>query len=64
MLGGKNENSRRDEIGVRGDRKGDREESVDFQCVDQFVNLERRKDRQVAWSPSIRAYSIHSNHIS
>ena len=28
--------------------KHDREESIGFQCEDQFVNLERRRDREEA----------------
>ena len=42
------ENSRRDEIVIYGDRKGDKEESVGSQHGDHFVNLERRRDREVA----------------
>ena len=57
-------NSRRDEIGAHGDRRGDREGFVDSQQVDQFINLERRGDREVVRSPSIRAKPIHSDHIS
>ena len=39
--------------------EGETEESVGFQRVDQFVNLERRKDREVAWSPCIRVDFVH-----
>ena len=42
----------------------DREESIGSQCGNQFVNLKRKKDREVARSPSIMAVSVHSNHIS
>lgn len=39
-------------------------EFVGSQCGNQFVNLESKKDHEVAQSPSIRAESIHSNRIS
>ena len=41
-------NSRRDEIIVHGDRRGDREEFMGSQCGDHFVNLEGRGDCKVA----------------
>ena len=41
-------NSRKDEIIVHGDRRGDREESMGSQCGDHFVNLEGRGDCKVA----------------
>ena len=43
---------------------GNRKEFVSPQSEDQFVNLERRRDREVARSPSINTESVHSNHIS
>ena len=57
-------NSRRDESGAHGDRRGDREEFVGSQRVDQFVNLERRRDREMARTPNIKAKSVHLGHIS
>ena len=43
---------------------GNRKESIGPQREDQFVNLERRRDREVARSPNISIESVHSNHIS
>ena len=48
VCGEKMGNSRRDEIIVHGDRRGDREESMGSQCGDHFVNLEGRGDCKVA----------------
>ena len=44
--------------------KGDREESMGSQRVDQFVNLVRRRDREMDRSPSITVELVYSNHIS
>ena len=40
-------NSRRDEIIIHGDRKGDKEESAGSQRGDHFVKFERRRDGEV-----------------
>ena len=40
------------------------EEFVGSQRRDQFENLERIRDRDVAHTPSQRTPSIHTNHIS
>ena len=47
-----------------GNSKGDREESMGSQRVDQFVNLVRRRDREMDQSPSITVELVYSNHIS
>ena len=44
--------------------KGDKEESMGSQRVDQFVNLVRRRDREMDQSPSITVELIYLNHIS
>ena len=48
-------NSRRDEIIIHGDRKGDKEESAGSQRGDHFVKFEQRRDGEVAQSPNVRA---------
>lgn len=42
----------------------DREESVGSQQVDQFVNLQRRRDREANRTPNIRVEIVYSDHIS
>ena len=44
--------------------KQDREESVGSHCVDHFVNLERRRDRQHNPTPSIRLETQYTEHMA
>ena len=43
--------------------KQNREESVGSQCVDHFVSLEQRRDRENNQSPSVRVETQHTEHI-
>ena len=41
-----------------------REESVASQHVDHFVSLERRRDQEHDWTPSVRVKTEHTGHTS
>lgn len=44
--------------------ESEEQESVGSRHRDEFANLEHRRDRALAHSPSIKAKPVHPNHIS